>query len=109
VYPFCLQVGLVKERTCDGVPWVFPAPTARNVLDVLSPDSDLAAAERDAQERAANERLWQTEWMLYGEYAEQIIDLFKGGNARETVRPAFSASPGTSASPRLRHVTRSPT
>jgi Family of unknown function (DUF6042) len=85
LYRFCLQVGIAEERDCDGVPWVFPAPTARNVLDILSPDSDLAAAERAAQERDAAERLWETEGMLYGEYAEQIMGLFGEHMAREAV------------------------
>ncbi|MBV9208078.1 MAG: hypothetical protein JO037_22370 [Actinobacteria bacterium] len=111
LYQFCLRIGIAEERARDGVPWVFPAPTARDVLDVLPADSELAAAERDAQEHAASERLWETELMLYGEYTEQIIDLFSGGGARETVtisiqRPARRLGiPEAAARHALAHLT----
>lgn len=85
LYQFCLRVGIAEERPVGGEPWVFPVPQARDVLDVLPADSDLAAAERAAQEHAASERLWETEWMLYGEYTEQIIDLFSDGTTGEAV------------------------
>jgi hypothetical protein len=85
LYQFCLQIGVADERAVDGAPWVFPTPTARNVLEILPPDSDLAAAERAAQEHAASQMLWETGWMLHGEHAEQIIDLFAEGTKRDTV------------------------
>lgn len=90
---------------------MFPAPTARNVLDILSPDSDWAAAERAAQERDAAERLWVTEGMLYGEYAEQIMGLFGEQMAREAVTTSiqrlarFLAIPEAAARHALAHMT----
>jgi len=78
LYQFCLRVGLAEERAVGGQPWVFPNPEPRNVLDVLPPASDLAAAERAEQEREAAEQAWEDEWMRC-EHAEDIISLLSDG------------------------------
>jgi hypothetical protein len=90
LYRLCLQVGIAEERTCDGVPWVFPATAARNVLDILPPASDLAADERAAQEQASGVRLWETGSMLYGEYAGQVLELFSRDAGCETVTTSIA-------------------
>lgn len=78
LYRWCLDAGLAEERDYHGERWVFPAADAKNILDVLPPDSELAAGERDRQAEAAASAAWLNSNLRYGEQADQIMDLIEG-------------------------------
>lgn len=111
LYQFCLLIGVAEERTREGVAWVLPVPTARNVLEVLPPDSDLASAEGAAQDMDTRLRLWDSETLLYGDPAEDILDLFSGGTGREAMTTSiqrlgrFLGLPEDAARHALAHLT----
>lgn len=75
LYRWCLDAGLAEERDYQEERWVFPAADAKNILDVLPPDSELAAGERVRQSEAAASAAWLNSNLRYGERADQIMDL----------------------------------